>query len=251
MKSRAQKGAAAVLLAMVLAVTAGSAAAEPEEPGWYARLVTSRGTIVARLHPEQAPQSVAHFVALARGELVWNDPFTGEPKKERYYDGLTIHKAVVGQRFEVGDPTASGQGYAPFFLPHEGFGPIDFSRGGRLGNTRAGGGLISGSMFFVSSEGLPWLNGRHPCFGTVIEGREVVDSISSVKTDSIERPLEPIILETVEIFSVGDPAPLPEAEYYEPKKPKLELRDDILKGGKWGIQRPKGGKAPKQEGADR
>lgn len=243
MKNRAVPAAAAVLLTMVIAMGAsGSTAATTEDPGWYARLVTSSGTIVVRLHPEQAPQSVAYFVALARGELVWNDPFTGEPKKERYYDGLKIHKAVAGQRFEAGDPTASGQGYAPFFLPHEGFGPIDFTRAGRLGNTRAGGGLISASMFFISSEGLPWLNGRHPCFGTVIEGREVVEAISSVKTDAIERPLEAIILETVEIFSVGDPDPLPEPVHYEPKRPKLEIREDILKDSKWGVQRPKGDK---------
>jgi peptidyl-prolyl cis-trans isomerase A (cyclophilin A) len=229
-------------VAIATAGPSGSTAATTEDPGWYARLVTSSGTIVARLLPEQAPQSVAYFVALARGELVWNDPFTGEPKKEPYYEGLKIHKAVAGQRFEVGDPTASGQGYAPFFLPHEGFGPIDFTRAGRLGNTRAGGGLISGSMFFVSSQGLPWLNGRHPCFGVVVEGREVVAAITGVKTDTIERPLETITLETVEIFSVGNPDPLPEPVHYEPKKPVFELRDDILKDGKWGVQRPKGDK---------
>ena len=242
MQIRTFIGAAATLLAMAVAMMAGAGtvAAEPEEPGWYARIVTSSGTVVARLHPEQAPQSVAYFVALARGELIWNDPFTGEPKKVPYYDGLKIHKAVVGQRFEAGDPTASGEGYAPFYLPHEGFGPIDFSKGGRLGNTRAAGGLITASMFFVSAEGLPWLNGRHPCFGTVVEGLDVVRSISSVQTDSIGRPLETIVLETVEIFSVGDPDPLPKAVHYEPRSPQLELREDILKDGKWGIQRPKG-----------
>ncbi len=241
MKSRAFAAAAAVLLALAVTAAAGSEEAGLEEPGWYARIVTSSGTIVARLHPEQAPQSVAYFAALARGELVWNDPFTGEPKKERYYDGLEVHKAVVDQRLETGDPTASGQGYAPFYLPHEGFGPIDFSQGGRLGNTRAGGGLITGSMFFISAGGMPWLNGRHPCFGTVVRGLDVVRSICSVQTDSRGRPLDAVTIETVEIFSVGDPNPLPEAVPYEPKKPKLELRDDILKGGKWGIQRPKDG----------
>jgi len=230
-----------------MAGTAVSAAAEQDEPGWYARIVTSSGTILARLHPEQAPQAVAYFVALARGELVWNDPFTGEPKKEPYYDGLKIHKAVISQRLEAGDPTASGQGYAPFFLPHEGFGPLNFSAGGRLGSTRAAGGLISGSMFFITAEGMPWLNGRHPCFGTVVQGREVVRSICSVQTDSISRPLDPVILEKVEIFSVGDPDPLPEAVHFEPQAPQFELREDILKDSKWGIQRPKGS----EEGADR
>ena len=240
MRNRLRSATAAVLLALVLTGAAG--AAEPEEPGWYARMVTTSGTIVARLLPEQAPQAVAHFVALARGELVWNDPFTGEPKKEPYYDGLKIHKAVAAQRFEIGDPTGSGQGYAPFFLPHEGFGPVDFTQGGRLGSTRASGGLISGSMFFITAEGMPWLNGRHPCFGTVVEGREVVRSITALRTDSIGRPLEEVRLESVEIFAVGEPEPLPEAEHYEPRSPQIEIREDVLKGSKWGIQRPKGEK---------
>ncbi len=211
MRTKALPAAAVVLMVLVSTGAAGQGTAVPEDPGWYARIVTSGGTVVARLLPEQAPQAVAHFVALARGELVWNDPFSGEPKKAPYYDGLKIHKAVTAQRFEVGDPTGSGQGYAPFFLPHEWVGPVDFTQGGRLGSTRAGGGLISGSMFFITAEGMPWLNGRHPCFGTVVEGRDVVRTITSVQTDSIGRPLTPVILETVEIFAVGEADPLPEA----------------------------------------
>jgi hypothetical protein len=75
----------------------------------------------------------------------------------------------------------------------------------------------------------------------------VVRSICSVQTDSIGRPLDAVILEKVEIFSVGDPDPLPEVEHYEPKAPQFELREDILKDGKWGIQRPK----RPEEGTDR
>ena len=232
MQNRTLIAAATLLLAMaggfVQVSQAGDGEPGPDETGWYARIITSRGTIVARLLPEQAPQSVAYFVALARGELVWNDPFTGEPKKEPYYDGIKIHKAEAGQRFEAGDPTGSSQGYAPFYLPHEGFGPINFSGGGRLGNTRGGGGLISGSMFFVSAEGMSWLNGRHPCFGIVVSDLELVRQICAVKTDSIGRPLEPIIIETVEIFSVGDPDPVPEPVVFEPQRPVFEMRKDIL-----------------------
>ncbi len=234
----------AVLLLCGVAM-AGSAPREApsEEPGWYARLDTSKGEILIRLLPEQAPQSVAYFAALARGELVWNDPFTGEPRKDPYYDGMEIHKAQAGERFEVGDPTGSGQGYAPFFLPHEGFGPVNFNKAGRVGNTRAPGGLISGSMFFVSEGGMPWLNGRHPCFGVVVSGMSVVRSITTVKTDSMGKPLEPIVLKTVELFSVGDPEPLPKPVPFQPEIPKMEIRKEILKGSKWGIRRPgEGGK---------
>ncbi len=224
------------LLTATLVAASGKAA--PEETGWYATLVTSKGDILIRLLPEQAPQSVAYFAGLARGELVWNDPFTGAPRKDPYYDGMIIHKSVAGQRFEAGDPTASGQGYAPFFLPHEGFGPVNFNQAGRIGNTRASGGLISGSMFFVSEIGMNWLNDRHPCFGIVLSGMEVVHAITTVKTDSMGKSIDPITLITVKVFSVGNPDPIPEPVYFEPEVQKMELRPEILKDGKWGFQRP-------------
>ena len=78
--------------------------------GWYAVIDTSLGRILARLLPEQAPQAVAHFAALAEGRLEWNDPFTGKPRRDPYYDGVVIHRVAAGQRFEAGDPTGTSRG---------------------------------------------------------------------------------------------------------------------------------------------
>lgn len=195
------------------------------DDGWYTRIDTTMGVIVARLLPGQAPQAVAHFAALAEGKLTWNDPFTGEPTNEPYYDGVAIHKVEAGSRLEAGDRTGTGKGAAPFWIPPEGFGPITFNKPGRLGMTRAPMGRISGSLFFISASGLPFLSRRHPCFGKVVHGLETVYRISSVKTYSNGKPIEDVILEKVRIFKVGDPDPLPDPEEYTaPAGNKLQLR---------------------------
>jgi peptidyl-prolyl cis-trans isomerase A (cyclophilin A) len=196
------------------------------EEGWYARIETDKGLIIARLLPDQAPQSVAHFVGLAEGTLVWPDPITGEPRKSNYYDGISVDLAQAGERFEAGgldgDP-----GLKPprlFVSPVEGKGPVTFSAAGRMGMTRESGERISAVKFFVTAAALPHLNGPHPCFGEVVEGREVVFTISQVKTHGNGRPIEPVTIDKIRIFSIDSPDPLPEPVAYRPTLKKFQKK---------------------------
>jgi len=207
---------------------------EPERPeprlpaglaqGWYAVIETSFGTIIARLLPEQAPQSVAHFAAIAEGRLSWIDPLTGQTKQGHYYDGLRVHLAVAAQRFETGDPTGTGRGYPLIYVPPEGKGPITFDAPGRLGMTRSSLGRISGVQFFATASALPWLIGHHPCFGEIVSGSEVVSAIAGVKTKTNGRPETPVIIERLRIRKVGEPAPLPDPVPFVPKPPEFGLK---------------------------
>ncbi len=221
---------ATCLLSLVVGAVhaADSAAAEefaaPPDlaPGWYARIETSMGRIVARLLPEQAPQSVAHFAALAEARLEWFDRVDGEIRKDHYYDGIKIHKALAGQRFEAGDP-ASGHAAPSIHVPPEGEGPINFNAPGRLGMLKDGG-ANSGVYFFVTASAQPWLTGNFPCFGWVVDGWDVVTHLSQVKTHPNGRPLDPPLIERIRVFSVGDPAPLPEPVAYTPRRVEFEAR---------------------------
>jgi peptidyl-prolyl cis-trans isomerase A (cyclophilin A) len=219
-------GAAGVIVAglRILAADAALPAGLDLKPGWYAHLETSRGSIVVRLLPEQSPQAVAHFAALAQGGMAWVDPLTGVTRKEPYYDGIEVHLAEAAQRFEAGDRTGTGRGAPPFYLPDEGAGPVNFSRPGRIGMTRSSRGRVSAVQFFVTAVGTPWLNGRHPCFGEVVHGLDVVRAISDVKTGPRKKPIEPVLLARVRIHAVGEPPPLPVPVPFTPKPPVFEKR---------------------------
>ena len=220
---RATRTAVLVLLltcfapAFAAAAAAADAAVPEDLPrGWYARIETSKGTMIVRLLPEQAPQSVAHFAALAEGRLAWVDPFTGEEKTEPYYDGLIIHKVESAERFETGDPTGTGRGSAPFYVPPEGGGPVNFFRGNVVGMTRAPLGKTSGAQFFVAVTPQPWLTGKHPCFGELVAGQEIAFEITTVPADEAGKPKDTITIDRIRLFKVGEIGPLPEPVPYTP-----------------------------------
>jgi cyclophilin family peptidyl-prolyl cis-trans isomerase len=58
----------------------------------------------------------------------------------------------------------------------------------------------NGSQFFVvTAEACPWLDGKHTVFGRVTSGQDVADRISRVERDERDRPLEPVLLASVEL----------------------------------------------------
>jgi cyclophilin family peptidyl-prolyl cis-trans isomerase len=207
-----------------LALLLAAAPPAPDLPpglaqGWYARIETSMGTMVARLLPENAPQATAHFAALAEARLPWSDLVTGEERRGHYYDGIPIHKAKAAERFEAGDPTGTGRGQPLIYVPPE-RGPIGFDRPYRLGMTRGSLNRISGVLFFVTVGNMSFLDGQHPCFGELVSGEDVAWNIATVKTNSMGKPLTPVIIRSVRILAAGSPPPLPEPVRYTPPPPE-------------------------------
>jgi peptidyl-prolyl cis-trans isomerase A (cyclophilin A) len=214
---------ALVLTAVTVCAEEGSKkrAALPDDlpAGWYAWIQTSEGRILARLLPEQAPQSVAHFVAFAEGSLEWIDPVTGEMRKGPLYDGTRVHFVKAGARFEAGSPTGEGYGGPTVWVPHnEGYAPLNFHTAGRLGMTAGPGKLISAHQFFVTAAAQPFMSGKFPCFGTVVSGQDVVLKITTVKAHPNGRPKEPVTIKTIRIFRRGNPPPLAELQPFRPQK---------------------------------
>ena len=216
-------------VAFCLAGTIAIAEEAPFEPspdwqvGHYARIETDKGRIVARLLPEQAPQSVAHFAALAMAELAWIDP-TGEERQFHYYDGIPIHNLRAGFLFEAGDWSGTGKGAPSLYAPDEGHGPINFSQAGRLGMARPST-RPSAVQFFATYASDRRLNGIFPCFGEIVEGRETVFQISQQKAYTNGKPVDEIKINSIRIFEIGDPPQLPIPRQTAASPKPLERRD--------------------------
>ena len=129
---------------------------------YQATIVTEKGNIVVELYADRAPNTVNNFAFLAR---------------EGFYDNTTFHRVIPGFMAQGGDPTGTGSGgpgytFADEFDPalvHDGPGVLSMANAGPNTN---------GSQFFITYEATPWLDGRHSVFGRVIEGMDVLESLT-------------------------------------------------------------------------
>jgi peptidyl-prolyl cis-trans isomerase A (cyclophilin A) len=163
-----------------------------------ATLRTNQGQVVVRLFPDHAPKTVRNFVELAEGGRQWTDPGTGRPTTARLYDGTIFHRVIPDFMIQGGDPLGSGRGGPGYKFADEIHPDLAFDRPYLLAMANAGPGT-NGSQFFITVAPTPWLNGKHTIFGEVIEGAEVVDRISRVKTGSQDRPVDDVIIESVTV----------------------------------------------------
>ena len=148
------------------------------------------GVMKAELYPEIAPITVQNFIDLA---------------SKGFYNGLIFHRVIPGFMIQGGDPDGIGTGGPGYCIKGE------FRANGVKNDLKHTRGVLSmaramdpdsaGSQFFIMHEDYPSLDGQYAAFGKLIEGIEVVDKIASVRTDYMDKPLEPQQIEfmTVQI----------------------------------------------------
>jgi peptidyl-prolyl cis-trans isomerase A (cyclophilin A) len=163
-----------------------------------ATLRTNQGTVVIRLFPDHAPKTVRNFVELAEGGREWTDPTTGRATTQKLYDGTIFHRVIPDFMIQGGDPLGSGRGGPGYKFADEIHPDLRFDRPYLLAMANAGPGT-NGSQFFITVAPTPWLNGKHTIFGEVVEGADVVDLISRLKTGSQDRPVEDVTVGSVTI----------------------------------------------------
>jgi peptidyl-prolyl cis-trans isomerase A (cyclophilin A) len=166
----------------------------------FATLRTNYGDIEIRLFPNHAPKTVANFVGLAEGTREWTDPTTGAPSTARLYDGTIFHRVISGFMIQGGDPLGNGTGGPGYSFADEFHPELSFDRPYLLAMANAGPGT-NGSQFFITVSPTTWLNRKHTIFGEVSSesGRKVVDTLAQVKTGHNDRPLNDVVIESVEI----------------------------------------------------
>jgi len=165
-----------------------------------ATLKTSHGDIVIELFPNHAPVTVENFVGLAEGTKEWRDPQTGETKTEPFYDGLVFHRVISNFMLQGGDPLGTGTGGPGYEFKDEFHPDLQFDRPYLLAMANAGPGT-NGSQFFITTVPTAWLNRKHTIFGEVTDAasQAVVDTLNTIATDGFDRPLEPVVIEKVDI----------------------------------------------------
>jgi peptidyl-prolyl cis-trans isomerase A (cyclophilin A) len=161
-------------------------------------LKTTKGDITLDLFPNHAPATVENFVGLAEGTREYRDD--AGRSGEKYYDGLGFHRVIPDFMIQGGCPLGSGTGGPGYTFKDEFHPELAFTKPYLLAMANAGPGT-NGSQFFITVAPTTWLTGKHTIFGEVADqgSRDVVDAIATAPTGAMDRPQEPIVIESVEI----------------------------------------------------
>ena len=162
---------------------------------------TNKGTFKAKLFHDKTPITVDNFVGLAEGTKEFTDVKTGKPTKRKFYDGLVFHRVIPNFMIQGGDPLGNGTGGPGYKFEDEIVPGLSHSKPGILSMANAGkpdGKGTNGSQFFVTVANTSHLDGKHTVFGEVIEGMDVVYSISKVPTNATA-PVEPVVIKSITI----------------------------------------------------
>src|ERR687887_2953730 len=146
-----------------------------------ATLNTSHGVIAVELFDDDAPKTVENFKKLAA---------------DGFYDGLIFHRVIPDFMIQGGDPEGTGTG-GPGYTFEDEFNQHKVVRGA-LAMANAGPNTNGSQFFIVTTDGAPWLDGKHTVFGHVTSGMDAVDSIETTDTDAQDRPREDALIERVE-----------------------------------------------------
>ncbi|MBE6808309.1 MAG: peptidylprolyl isomerase [Ruminococcaceae bacterium] len=190
----------------------------PESGDIVAVMKTNMGEIKIKLFKKEAPKTVENFTTHA---------------KNGYYNGLIFHRVIKDFMIQGGDPEGTGMGGESIWGRsfEDEFDPALHNLRGALSMANAGPNT-NGSQFFIVQAnsvpasmlaqmkqmpesfpestveayekmgGTPWLDFRHTVFGQVMEGSDVVDSIAAVKVGANDKPVEPVVIETIEITEI-------------------------------------------------
>lgn len=182
--------------------------------GPIATIKTNHGDMRIKLFPDHAPKTVANFIALS---------------KDGYYDGVVFHRIINDFMIQGGDPTGTGMGgesiYGESF--EDEFSEELYNVRGALSMANAGPNTNGSQFFIVQNQHLPYskkeiarggwpepiaeiyaeqggtphLDRRHTVFGQLADeaSYEVLDAIAGVETGAMDKPVEDVIIETIEI----------------------------------------------------
>ena len=172
-----------VLLTIIVLLLLAGCATEVEPMGNpTVTFETNKGIITLEIFNDTMPITAGNFLKLAG---------------EGFYDGVIFHRIIPNFMLQGGDPTGTGTG-GPGYKIQDEF--TDNNRNERSTISMANAGPnTGGSQFFINLVDNAFLDTKHPVFGKVIEGMDVVDAISHVRTGPGDKPVEDVVIQKVTI----------------------------------------------------
>lgn len=163
-------------------------------------VIKDYGTIEAELYPHIAPNTVNNFIFLANSG---------------FYNNLTFHRVIKNFMIQGGDPNGDGTGGPGYNIKGE-FTNNKFKNDlkhteGVLSMARSQSKNSAGSQFFIMTTDSPHLDGQYASFGKVISGMDIVHMIENVETNSNDKPVKDIVIESIKVDTKG-------VKYEEPEK---------------------------------
>jgi len=137
-------------------------------------LETSMGNITIELNSDM-PITTGNFEKLV---------------SQGFYDGTIFHRIIDGFMIQGGDPQGTGMGGPGYTIKDE-FTSRNKNNRGTISMANAGPNT-GGSQFFINLVDNNFLDSKHPAFGKVVEGMDVVDKIAKVSINANDKPLKDV-----------------------------------------------------------
>jgi len=146
-------------------------------------LVTSMGDITIQLYDDM-PITTDNFKSLV---------------EKGFYNGVIFHRVINGFMIQGGDPEGTGMGGPGYNIKDE-FTDHNRNERGTISMANAGPNT-GGSQFFINLVNNNFLDSKHPVFGKVIEGLDVVDAMGKVKTGANDKPVKDVKIESAKVMT--------------------------------------------------
>ncbi|HEY9584127.1 MAG TPA: peptidylprolyl isomerase [Candidatus Paceibacterota bacterium] len=154
-----------------------------------ASIVTNYGNIEMEFFPEKAPNTVKNFIKLAQSG---------------FYNGTKFHRVIKDFMIQGGDPNSKGDDKTLYGRGGPGYKFADEMNDvplvqGIVAMANSGPNTNGSQFFIITAASTPWLQGKHTAFAKVVAGMDEVLQISMLEKDQNDVPLEPVIVEKINL----------------------------------------------------
>ena len=147
---------------------------------------TNKGVFKVELFNDKSPITVGNFIKLV---------------DDGFYNNLNFHRVIPNFMIQGGCPHGTGRGGPGYTIKDEFDPSLKHDSKGILSMANAGPNT-GGSQFFITVVPTPWLDGKHTIFGKVVDGMNIIEDISKVKTDRNDKPLQTVTIKKIKIIEI-------------------------------------------------